>query len=407
MGKYNYSRKGLKGLTPFPFLGEVKTRVKAIQTAPDTIPQSIYNANILAKSLHPAVQHVKIAKVEDHGGAKSFTLVPDKARGTEKMAYFRASQYVSVSLNINGAPVNKPYTIRSNPKDALGSGDTSYTLTIKLTDPAYASAHILSTWKEGDQVDISGPLGDFYYQDLRDAKQVVAIAGGSGITPFYSMAAAIADGIEDFDLTILYGSRTADGILLKDEIEAVAARSKGRVKVIHVLSHEEKEGFEHGFITAELIRKYAPQGDYSVFMCGPKAMYTFEEGEMKKLGLPKRRYRMEMSGDYLGAAQNADFPGSKKGREYRLTVDIRGEKQTVPCKAEESLLWAMEQAGIKAPSHCRSGECGWCHSRLVSGDVYIPEDADGRRMADKKFGWIHPCCSFPLSDIELAIYPTE
>ena len=407
MGKYNYSRKGLKGLTPFPFLGEVKTRVKAIQAAPDTIPQSVYNANILARSLHPAVQHVKIAKVEDHGGAKSFTLVPDKARGTEKMAYFRASQYVSVSLNINGAPVNKPYTIRSNPKDALGSGDTSYTLTIKLTDPAYASAHILSTWKEGDQVDISGPLGDFYYQDLRDAKQVVAIAGGSGITPFYSMAAAIADGIEDFDLTILYGSRTADGILLKDEIEAVAARSKGRVKVIHVLSHEEKEGFEHGFITAELIRKYAPQGDYSVFMCGPKAMYTFEEGEMKKLGLPKRRYRMEMSGDYLGAAQNADFPGSKKGREYRLTVDIRGEKQTVPCKAEESLLWAMEQAGINAPSHCRSGECGWCHSRLVSGDVYIPEDADGRRMADKKFGWIHPCCSFPLSDIELAIYPTE
>ena len=407
MGKYNYSRKGLKGLTPFPFLGEVKTRVKAIQAAPDTIPQSVYNANILAKSLHPAVQHVKIARVEDHGGAKSFTLVPDKARGTEKMAYFRASQYVSVSLNINGAPVNKPYTIRSNPKDALGSGDTSYTLTIKLTDPAYASAHILSTWKEGDQVDISGPLGDFYYQDLRDAKQVVAIAGGSGITPFYSMAAAIADGIEDFDLTILYGSRTADGILLKDEIEAVAARSKGRVKVIHVLSHEEKEGFEHGFITAELIRKYAPQGDYSVFMCGPKAMYTFEEGEMKKLGLPKRRYRMEMSGDYLGAAQNADFPGSKKGREFTLTVDIRGEKQTVPCKAEESLLWAMEQAGIKAPSHCRSGECGWCHSRLVSGDVYIPEDADGRRMADKKFGWIHPCCSFPLSDIELAIYPTE
>ena len=407
MGKYNYSRKGLKGLTPFPFLGEVKTRVKAIQAAPDTIPQSVYNANILAKSLHPAVQHVKIAKVEDHGGAKSFTLVPDPDRGTTKMAYFRASQYVSVSLNINGAPVNKPYTIRSNPKDALGSGDTSYTLTIKLTDPAYASAHILSTWKEGDRVDISAPLGDFYYQDLRDAKQVVAIAGGSGITPFYSMAAAIADGIEDFDLTILYGSRTADGILLKDEIEAVAARSKGRVKVIHVLSHEEKEGFEHGFITAELIRKYAPQGDYSVFMCGPNAMYTFEEGEMKKLGLPKRRYRMEMSGDYLGAAQNADFPGSKKGKEFTLTVDIRGEKQTIPCKAEESLLWAMEQAGIKAPSHCRSGECGWCHSRLVSGDVYIPEDADGRRMADKKFGWIHPCCSFPLSDIELAIYPTE
>ena len=407
MSKYNYSRKGLKGLTPFPFLGEVKTRLKHIEAAPATIPQSVFNANILAKKLHPSVQHVKIAKVVDHGDAKSFTLVPNTDKGTTEMAYFRASQYVSVSLNIDGALVNKPYTIRSNPKDALGSDNTSYTLTIKLTTPSYASKHILTTWKEGDKVDISGPLGDFYYQNLRDAKHVIAIAGGSGITPFYSMAAAIADGIEDFDMTILYGSRTADGILLKDEIEAVAARSNGRVKVVHILSHEEKAGYEHGFITAELIKKYAPDSDYSVFMCGPKAMYTFEEGEMAKLGLPKRRYRMEMSGDYLGAANNADFPAEAKGKEFKLTVDIRGEKQTIPCFGEESLLWAMERAGIKAPSHCRSGECGWCHSKLVSGDVYIPEDADGRRLADAKFGWIHPCVSFPKSDVELCVYPIE
>ena len=79
------------------------------------------------------------------------------------------------------------------------------------------------------------------------------MAGGSGITPFYSMACAVADGIEDFDLTILYGSRTKDTILLKEELEAVAARSNSRVKVVHVLSDEAVEGF----ITAELIKKYA------------------------------------------------------------------------------------------------------------------------------------------------------
>jgi len=406
MSKYNYKRDVFKGLTPFPFLGEVKTRVAKIEEAEATIPQSVFNANNLAASLHPAVQHVKIAKVVDHGGAKSFTLVPNEAKGTKKMAFFRASQYVSVSLNINGAPVNKPYTIRSNPKDALGDNGTSYTLTIKLTNPSYASKWILENWKEGDEVDISGPLGDFYYQQLKDAKHVIALAGGSGITPFYSMAAAIVDGIEDFDMTILYGSRTADGILLKDEIEALAAKSNGRVKVVHVLSHEEKEGFEHGFLNAEMIRKYAPEGDYSVFMCGPKAMYSFCLAECEKLGLKKRRYRAEMSGDYMNAVSNADFPEDKKGKEFSLTVNIRGEKQTVPCKANETLLWAMEKAGIKAPSHCRSGECGWCHSKLISGEYYCPKDADGRRMADAKFGWIHPCCTYPMSDMEICIYPT-
>ncbi len=407
MAKYNYSKKGLKGLTPFPFLSEVKTRTKHIEAAEASIPSSWYNPNELAKRLHPAVQSCVIAKVVDHGGAKSFTLVPNAAKGTAEMAYFRASQYVSVSLNIDGAPVSKPYTIRSNPKDALGRENTSYTLTVKLTSPAYASKWILDNWKEGDEVSISGPLGDFYYQELKDAKNVIALAGGSGITPFYSMAAAIADGIEDFNMTILYGSRTADGILLKDEIEELAARSNGRVRVVHVLSHEEKEGYEHGFLTAELIKKYAPEGDYSVFMCGPKAMYDFCIGECRKLGLKKRRYRAEMSGDYMNVQKNAGFPKDSDGREFRLVVDIRGSKQTVACKGGETLLWAMEKAGIKAPSHCRSGECGWCHSKLVSGDVYIPSDADGRRLADKKFGWIHPCASYPLSDIELCVFPTE
>lgn len=103
------------------------------------------------------------------------------------------------------------------------------------------------------------------------------MAGGSGITPFYSMACAVADGIEDFDLTILYGSRTKDTILLKEELEAVAARSNSRVKVVHVLSDEAAEGYEHGFITAELIRKYAGEEDYSLFLCGPKAMYDFAD----------------------------------------------------------------------------------------------------------------------------------
>ena len=405
MAKYNYDKKALKGLTPFPFLGEVGTRVKNIEAAPATVPQSVFNPNKLAKRLHPAVQHCIIAKVVDHGDAKSFTLVPNTAKGTTEMAFFRASQYVSVSLNIDGRPISKPYTIRSNPKDALGIENTSYTLTIKTVNPGFASPWILANWKEGDEVDISGPLGDFYYNSIKDAKNVIALAGGSGITPFYSMAAAIVDGVEDFNLTILYGSRTADGILLKDEIEELAAKSNGKVKVVHVISNEEKAGFEHGFLTAELIEKYAPEGDYSVFMCGPKAMYSFGEAECKKLGLPKRRYRAEMSGDYMNVVNNEDYPKDQIGKQYKLTVYIHGEKQEITCKADESLIWALEAAGIKAPTHCRSGECGWCHSRLISGKVYVPADADGRRLGDKKFGWIHPCASFPLSDIELEVFP--
>lgn len=395
--KYSYDRAPIRKIPLSGFLSMVSVRNKRIAAAQDSPPVSEYNANRLAKSLHPEAQYAKIARVDEHRDAKSFTLVPDEARGTKSLAFFRASQYVSVGLNIGGAVLSKPYTIRSGPGSALGEDGTSYVLTIKRTEPGYASKWILENWKEGDAVELSGPLGDFYYDRIRDAKTVVALAGGSGITPFFSMSEAIADGIEDFELTILYGSRTAEGILLREELDAVAERSGGRVKVVHVLSDEEREGYEHGFLTAELVKKYAPEGDYSVFMCGPQAMYDYEERELQKLSLPRRRIRRELSGDCIMSE-----PAKVK---YKLTLDIHGYRRTIDCLANESLEWAIERAGIKAPTHCRSGECGWCHARLVSGEVFVPERADGRRGADLKFGWLHPCASFPRSDVELEIFP--
>ena len=87
-------------------------------------------------------------------------------------------------------------------------------------------------------------------------------------------------------------------------------------------------------------------------------------------------------------------------------ISANAEEKQIPLRADEPILTAVERAGISAPSRCRSGECGWCHSKLVKGKVYVPKDADGRRAADEKYGWIHPCVSFPLSDIEMCVYPT-
>lgn len=403
MGKYGYDKKALKGLGVGEFLGEVKTRNAHIEAASDEPAGSIFPMNRLAKALHPDVQFAKVDRIIDQPDAKTYVLVPDEEKGTRSLAYFRAGQYVSLALDINGVTACKPYTLCSAPKNALGEENTSYMLTVKHTKNAQASEYILENWQKGTQVMLSGPLGNFYYQSLRDASTVIALAGGSGITPFYSMACAIADGTENFDLTILYGSRTENSILLKDELEAVAARSGGKVKIVHVLSDEKAEGMENGFISAELIKKYAPEGDYSVFICGPKAMYAYLEGEIQKLGLPRRRARFELSGEYGDPARSAAYPKDAAGKSFRVEVLIRGEKKSVSCRADQTLLQAMEQNGIHAPSDCRSGQCGWCHSRLVSGEVFIPEEADGRRQADKKFGWIHPCVSYPLSDICLEV----
>lgn len=79
---------------------------------------------------------------------------------------------------------------------------------------------------------------------------------------------AIAGGDEDFNLILLYGSRIANSILFHQEFDELAARCD-KINPVYVLSHEEKDEYEHSFVTTDLIRKYAPEGDYSAFLCGP------------------------------------------------------------------------------------------------------------------------------------------
>lgn len=401
--KYGYDRSSLKDLGVGAFLKIDATRNAKIAQAPDTIPESVYSANRLAASLHPHVQFVKVARVIERRGAKSFVLAPNPEKGTPSLAYFRAGQYIAVAMQIGAATLSRPYSLCSAPKDALNGNNGSYMITVQRNAEGYASDFILDNWHEGTEAMISAPLGEFYYSPIRDAKHVIAIAGGCGITPFYAMAAAIADCTEDFRLTILYGNAKYEDALLREELESFSARSDGRVKIVDVLSDEERAGCEHGFLSADLVRKYAGGEDVSIFLCGPRAMYAYEETELPNLNLPRRRIRRELYGEFGDPAADPNWNPALRGQTFDLTVRIRDKEQKIACRGDQTLLRAMEEAGIPAPADCRSGVCGWCHSRLVSGEVFIPESADGRRMADLKFGWIHPCCTYPMSDIVLDV----
>ncbi|MBP5311296.1 MAG: (2Fe-2S)-binding protein [Clostridia bacterium] len=71
--------------------------------------------------------------------------------------------------------------------------------------------------------------------------------------------------------------------------------------------------------------------------------------------------------------------------------------------SDETLMKAIERSGIDIPSKCMSGACGFCHTKVISGDYYIPVSRDGRREADKIYNYIHPCCTFPRSDMEILL----
>ncbi len=394
----------VKALKKSKFIPLLSGRQKKFDNEQARLPEAKDQSMVIAKALHPKAQFVKVAEViERADDCKSFILVPDTEKGTEKLAYFGAGKYLTVFEEIEGMKITRAYSISSKPQDALNG---RYMLTIKRVDGGVMSNYILDTWEVGTKVKVSAPEGHFEYQPLRDAKKVICLAGGSGITPFISMAGAILDGDEDFELTLLYGSKNKDAILFYDELLEITEKTN-KVKVIHILSDADadtsKDGFEKGFITAEFIKKYAPENEpYSVFICGPQVMYDFLEKELPKLGLEKKYIRHELFGEFHDPKTQADYP-SDVPETVSITVTIQDETKTVMGSTNDSVLQILEKNGIAAPSRCRSGECGFCHSHLLSGKVYVPKHLEYRRLADFKFDCIHPCCSFPLTDLVINV----
>ncbi|MFX1461022.1 MAG: 2Fe-2S iron-sulfur cluster-binding protein, partial [Promethearchaeota archaeon] len=97
------------------------------------------------------------------------------------------------------------------------------------------------------------------------------------------------------------------------------------------------------------------------------------------------------------------FPIELAERSFKIKVQIGNLMKEIPALSTESILVAIERANLAPPSKCRSGECGFCRSLLLSGDVYISPFSDWRRSADKKFNYLHPCASYPISNLEIKV----
>lgn len=376
-----------------------KVREKAIQAASAEEIKGEYAINSNAAKLHPDSLELVIEKITDRGEGRAKTYVLRPSDGSP-FPYFRAGQYIALKLPMGESFVTRAYSLCSSPKEALqGTAE----ITIHRKPDGFAADKLLESLKVGDKLTSTSPQGFFYYEGLRDCKKVVGIAGGSGITPFISMARAIKDGTEDFDLTVLVGNADRESALFDAELRQLCADCP-KVKAVNVLMDGELPGSERGLITADIIKKYAPAGDeYSVFFCGPGKMHEFIEKQTETLGIPKRRFRSKLIDVTAAVWECGGYPAECKDKVFKLTAKQCGKVYNITAGANEPLLVALERNGIKAPARCRCGECGWCRSKLVSGDVFVPKENDIRRWADAAYGYIHPCSSFPLSDIVIEL----
>ncbi|HZJ75712.1 MAG TPA: iron-sulfur cluster-binding domain-containing protein [Clostridia bacterium] len=380
----------------------VKIRKDAIENTPVSPLIKTHTVNDVAKMLHPEKLFLKVKRVVPmDGGVKSFVLTNDFNKGTQSLPYFISGQHISVRLAIGKAFATRSYTIVSSPRLALT--DNEYIITVKPTQNGFASSFILNRWHKGSAIEATAPSGNFYYNPLRDKKDVLGIAGDIGITPFISLAQAIDDGTENANLTLIYGCRKLSDAIFKPLLDDLSERNPN-IKVAYVFSDEKVEKCERGFITRAIVQKYAPES-YSLFMSGPPSLYKAVAAELSLISVERKDIRLAPIYGRRNPDLLVDYPEKAKDKEFYMTVYKRNDIiAEIKCFSYETLLNALERNGIKTFNICRGGECDCCRSRLTAGEVFVPKATDKRRGVDPKYNIINLCSTYPISDVAIELF---
>ncbi len=362
----------------------------------------------LCNRIHPEKQILQVSDIEHLShDTKLYRLI--SANPNKLLAPFRAGQYIGLTTEINGVRTSRAFSLVSSPNQLA-----YYELGIKRKEEGFVSPYILDNIKIDDILEATEPMGNLYYNRIFHGKDLVFIAGGSGITPFISMLRNISERMLPFNVWLIFGCLTEKDILFREELKDIQAR-RLNIRIKYILS-EPGPGWDGacGFITKEEILNEIGSVDNKYFyVVGNRSIYFFIEEQLKAMSVPRHRIIYEAFGvpdditEVMGWPEDID--SSKK---ISITVEFikqgKKQKETFEAQCTEPILNSLErekELGLKINNGCRSGECALCRTKLVFGKVFIPPEIIIREI-DQEFGFIHPCVSYPLTDIHLDLTQT-
>jgi ring-1,2-phenylacetyl-CoA epoxidase subunit PaaE len=299
---------------------------------------------------------------------------------------FEPGQYINVSIHVDGEEQRRSYSICSGKDEPLA-------IAVKEVEKGTVSRWFNQQATPDMEIAISAPEGNF--TKPKDAKNIVGIAAGSGITPIMALAKATES--TGGTLRLFFGNRTEDDILFRSEIDTLQNTSP-----IYFLSREEKEGFEHGRITKQALID-AFKADLSLlrsdgfFLCGPEEMIVAACEALEMFGVSKEKIHYELfTTPVLMKSEEtvvaADFKGS-----CEVTVTIDGEEETFTMDASRTILEAALEEGLDAPYSCRGGVCSTCKAKVTEGAAKMSVNY---ALTDQEVeeGFVLTCMAHPASE---------
>jgi Na+-transporting NADH:ubiquinone oxidoreductase subunit F len=196
---------------------------------------------------------------------------------------FKPGQYVQLKVPKYEMTQESEYRAYSVASSSEASRHLELLIT-KVADGA-VSTYVHGYMKEGEELTINGPYGDFYLQESE--KDILLIATGSGLAPLLSILHQIEKEKIDRKTTLFFGARRVKDLLYYDELKAFEKRLPDLTFMPTLSRSKEEDRWqgEKGRVT-DLIEKYIPENaDVEVYICGSPVMVESCEEILKKKGI--------------------------------------------------------------------------------------------------------------------------
>ncbi len=290
---------------------------------------------------------------------------------------YDSGQFCTFRATVAGQELARCYSMSSSP--AIGD---PLTVTVKRVPGGTMSNWMIDNLSAGDRIDVLRPAGLFVLRDC-DAP-IVAFAGGSGITPVFSIVkSALATTART--VRLVYANRDADAVIFATEIATLGAGSGGRLGVHFHL--DVADGFLTPQACADLV------GDLTgadFYICGPGPYMDIVEAGLKLIGVTPGQVFIERF------AAPDGFSVLEKSATETMLIKHQRQRRSTAYRIGDTILAAARRAGLTPPFSCQAGSCATCMALVESGSATMQVN-NALTPEEVEAGWVLTCQAVPTS----------
>ncbi len=286
---------------------------------------------------------------------------------------YKQGQHLTLKSSIDGKEERRSYSLCSSPTE------NKWRVAVKKINGGLFSTFVNDNLKKGDFLDLMSPNGDFFtpVNDSK-AKNYIAFAAGSGITPILSIIKTHLALEPNSTFKLFYLNRSVKSIIFKEEIELLKNKYFGRFEIFHFLTKEHRSiELLNGRFTKEKLQVLTskiidiPAVD-DCFICGPEEMIFLIRDELVAAGLPKEKVHFELfsTGNSEEDKQRINKILEHKVEGTEVTIIDGGKEFHFTMDDDfDNILDGALAAGADLPFACKGGVCSTCRCKIISGTV--------------------------------------